>query len=215
MIIDADTGSLEVDSDWARAPLELVRQLAAFPSALIGDAQGRMNLMSARISCVTPGIHLSGTVLPVATREGDNLAVHRALDLARPGDVLVVNAGGEVNRACFGGILAAVCLQAGVAGVVLDGATRDVDELGELGLSTFARGVSPAGPFKFGPGTIGRPVACGNVVCGPGDAIIGDGDGVVVVPRARVAGVLEQTHRQAAVEDALRSRITQRSVAPA
>lgn len=212
MIIDADIESLDVTGDWLRAPLELVRQLAEFPSALIGDAQARMNVMGSGISCLTPLSPLSGTVLPVTTREGDNLAIHKALDLAQPGDVLVVNAGGDVNRACFGGILAEICVEAKVAGVVIDGAVRDVEELVTLGFSTFARGVSPAGPSKVGPGVVGRPVACGSVVCEAGDVVIGDRDGVVVVPRGRLDEVLKLTQRQVLVEEALRARIALRSV---
>lgn len=207
MIISASTDSLSIAPEWARADADILRQLADFPVALIGDAQNRMGIMNSSIRAVTPGLRLVGTILPIQTREGDNLAIHRALDDARPGDVLVINANSDTNRACFGGILGDLCLSRNVAGVIIDGATRDIDELAELGLPTFARGVSPAGPFKHGPGSVGFPVACGNVVCNPGDIVIGDDDGIVVVPSHLGAAALELTRKQASAEEQIRSLI--------
>jgi len=93
-----------------------------------------------------------------------------AVPVGRPGDVLVINANGDTNRACFGGLLGEAGVSRGIAGVVIDGATRDVDELLEMRLPVFATGTSPAGPIKNGPGLVGRAVACGNVACNPGDA---------------------------------------------
>ena len=163
--------------------------------------------MSAEIRQLTPGLSMWGTALPVLTREGDNLAVHRALDEAREGDVLVVNAQAFRDRAVFGDVLGQAFLERGVRGVVVDGAVRDVEGLQRMGMPTFARAVTPAGPFKDGPGTVGEAVACGGVVCRPGDVVLGDGDGVVVVPAGRAGAVLAATLRQAEVERLLRVRI--------
>jgi regulator of RNase E activity RraA len=145
--------------------------------------------------------------LPVHAREGDNLAIHRALDDARPGDVLVVNANAETNRAVFGDLLGEICLAKGVTGIVIDGAVRDVDELAGQGLAVYARGISPAGPWKNGPGRIGFPVACGNIVCNPGDAIIGDNDGIIVVPQHALAATLARTQAQEQTEQKMRDAI--------
>jgi regulator of RNase E activity RraA len=207
VIITASTDSIRLTPDWERPALQPIRELAQFPVALIGDAQGRTGIMHSAIRSVTPGLKLAGTVLPINTREGDNLAIHRAMDDAREGDVLVINANSDTNRACFGDILGEICISRGIAGVVIDGATRDVDELLALGLPVFARGISPAGPFKYGPGTVGTPVACGNVVCNPGDAIIGDNDGIVIVPRHLITATLDKTRAQAATEENLRAKI--------
>lgn len=207
MIITAATDTLQIAPDWERPSLSPIHELAQYPVALIGDAQGRLGVMNAAIRPVTPGLKMAGSVLPIQTREGDNLAIHRALDDARPGDVLVINANSETNRACFGDILGELCLARGIAGVVIDGATRDVDELLALGLPTFARGICPAGPFKYGPGVIGAPVACGNVVCNPGDAILGDSDGIVVIPRHLIRASLENTRAQENAEAAMRGKI--------
>lgn len=207
MIITATTDSLQLTSGWKRPDMDSIAKLAQFPVALIGDAQDRMGVMHAAIRPVTPGLKVAGTILPINTREGDNLAIHRALDDAQPGDVLVINANSDTNRACFGDILGELCISRGIAGVVIDGATRDVDELLAMGLPVFARGISPAGPFKYGPGTIGKPVACGNIVCNPGDVILGDNDGLVVVPQHLIQTALERTIAQANAEDGLRARI--------
>ncbi|MEU5838238.1 MULTISPECIES: RraA family protein [Actinomycetes] len=207
MIISAPTDSLQINAAWERPNPETIAKLSHFPVALIADAQGRMGVMNSALSSITTGLALSGSVLPILTREGDNLAIHRALDDAREGDVLVINANSETNRACFGDILGELCVSKGIAGVVIDGATRDVADLSELGLPVFARGVNPAGPFKYGPGTIGRAVACGNVVCNPGDGIFGDQDGLVVVPSANLEMVLELTMAQDAAENNLRALI--------
>ena len=116
---------------------------------------------------------------------------------------------GDTSRAAFGDILGEICVANGIAGVVIDGATRDVDELTAMKLPVFATAVTPAGPWKNGPGTVGYPVACGHVVCHPGDAIFGDGDGVVVVARDEVAAIAAATEKQDATEEALRVNIRQ------
>jgi regulator of RNase E activity RraA len=207
MFIDADTSNIRVSSNWPRPSMEEVHTLGRFPAALIGDAQSRIGVMRSDIRLRTPGLRLAGTVLPVLTREGDNLAIHRALDEAQEGDVLVINANSDTNRACFGGLLGEACVSRGITGVVIDGATRDVDELLQMKLPVFATGTSPAGPFKNGPGLVGSAVACGNVVCQPGDAIIGDSDGIVVVARDRIADLITLVQAQEAIEDRMRERI--------
>ncbi len=207
MFITVSTDSIRVADAWERAPLDLIATLAAYPVALIGDIQNRMGMMASCLRPVTRKAALSGTILPVNTREGDNLAIHRALDEARPGDVLVVNGNAEINRSVFGDLLADICIAKGVVGVVIDGSVRDVEELEGLGLPVFARGVNPAGPTKTGPGTVGLPVACGNVVCNPGDVIIGDRDGLIVVSRNDLATFGTRIVEQEAFETSLRKRI--------
>lgn len=213
MIITAETESIRVRPVTTRADPELVRDLAAFPVALIGDCLQRIGLMHHEIRPMTSHAAMAGTVYPVLCREGDNLAIHRALDEAQRGDVLVINGFGELNRALFGSVLGEACVTLGIAGVVLDGSVRDVGDLDRLGLPTFARGVTPAGPFKSGPGAIGEAVACGGVVCHPGDAIIGDGDGLIVLRADELAALPALLEAQTAVEDRMRSRIA--SLTPA
>lgn len=207
MFINASDESIEVSLDWDRVPLDVMQSIAVYPVALIGDVLQRMGMMSSVIRHLAGKPHFYGSIYPILTREGDNLAIHRALDEAKPGDVLVINGHGETNRAVFGDILGELCLARKVAAVVIDGATRDVEELNEMGLPVFARAVNPAGPSKYGPGVIGSPVACGNVVCSPGDAIFGDKDGIIVIARKRLAQLQEKLVQQEQFEAKLRERI--------
>jgi RraA family protein len=174
-----------------RPPDALVERFRQVPAAMVGDALERLWVLEGDIRSMWPGATCAGPALPVYTRAGDNLAVHRALDIARPGDVLVVNGQGDTTRALLGGLLARRAQELGLAGIVVDGAVRDVDEIEAVGLPVFARASTPAGPYKNGPAEIGLPVACGGVVCSPGDIVCGDADGVAVVPLTRAARVAD------------------------
>ena len=207
MYINASIDNIKFAGEWERPDPEKVARLGETAVAMIGDSRSRIGMMAAKIRCMTPGLVLAGAVLPILAWEGDNLAIHAALDIAQPGDVLVVNANGEVNRSVFGDILAEICLKRGVRGVVIDGAVRDVDAIIEFGLPTFASGICPAGPSKHGPGVIGKPVACGHVVCSAGDVIVGDTDGVIVVPRDEIDSTLAAIDRQLEVEKTIRGKI--------
>lgn len=207
MFIEAVTDSCRIASRWPRPDAETVAALGRFPAANIGDAQDRLGLVHSGIAARWPGARCAGPALPVLTREGDNLAIHRALDEAEPGDVLVVNGFGETSRAVFGDLLAEICLARGIAGVVLDAASRDVGAIAELGLPLWARANSPAGPTKTGPGTIGYPVAIGGVVVHPGDVLIADDDGVAVVEQSRTEAVLQRLEGIERFEAGLRQRI--------
>ena len=200
MFLKVDASSITVESFERRVDFGALRELSQYPVALIGDVVNRMGMLSGAIRPRTSLGPLAGSILPVMVREGDNLAIHRALDEAREGDVLVVNAYGFADRAVFGGLLGAGCVARGMAGVVIDGALRDAAEFDELGLPVFSRGVSPAGPYKSGPGSVGLPVACGSVVCNPGDAIIGDTDGIIVLPAESIADLIPKVAKQANYE---------------
>ena len=160
---------------------DLVARYAVVPAANVGDAQERFGI-AVGLGPVWAGARLAGPARTVWTRSGDNLYLHRALDLAEPGDVIVVNGHGDLSRALMGDLIGVRAQRLGVAGFVIDGAVRDAEALGELGLPVFACGVTPAGPYKNGPGRLDVPVAIGGVVVHPGDIIVADADGVVVVP---------------------------------
>lgn len=202
------TGAADRTQGLARRAQDDTRSLAdAFagvPTAAIGDGRDRLGFVSSHIRAVWPGARAAGRALTVLTRPGDNRALHQALDAALPGDVVVVNGGGDRSRALLGELIAERALNRGIRGMVVDGAVRDVDELRDLGFPVWAAGVSPAGPYKDGPGHIGVPVAIGGAVCATGDIVVADGDGVFVVPRLEA----EQTLRSAldVVEDEARRR---------
>jgi regulator of RNase E activity RraA len=212
MFIDVPTGNCSVET-WRRASAQTAAAFRSFPTANVGDAQDRFGLVHSAIRAQSAGARCVGSALTVLTREGDNLAIHRALDEAQPGDVLVVNGLGDETRALFGDLLAEVCLVRGVTGVVLDGVTRDVEAIAGLGLPVWARGSTAAGPTKTGPGRIGVPVAIGGVVVDPGDIVVGDGDGVAVVPRDRARETLNRLTGIETFEDELRERIRATRVA--
>lgn len=136
------------------------------------------------------GGQLVGTALTVKTRHGDNLAVHAALKIARPGDVIVVDGGGDVSQALIGEIIMAQAESIGVAGFVIDGAIRDVAAIRKGRLPCFARGVTHKGPYKNGPGAVNVAVSIGGMVVNPGDLIVGDEDGVIAIPADQARGLL-------------------------
>lgn len=163
-------------------------ELWAVTSTLLADVGAVA--MHSRIRPLTPGTRMVGRALTIQVPIGDNLAIHAALAIAKPGDLLVVDGGGYTERALMGGIMMTQAKAAGLAGVVIDGAMRDTQELQDLGLGAFAAGVHPAGPFKIGPGTVHGTIQCGGAVVHDGDWIVADDDGVVVVPSQRLDALL-------------------------
>lgn len=169
---------------------ELSARLGAIPTPNIGDAMERLGLLHGSIKAVWPGCRLAGPAFTVWTRAGDNAFLHRALAEAARGDVVVVNGEGDETRALMGELMGARARNAGIAGFVIDGAVRDSDGLMQLGVPVFARATSAAGPYKNGPGKIGCPIAVGGVAVLPGDIVVGDADGVVVISRSRAEQVV-------------------------
>ena len=143
---------------------------------------------------------MAGTAVTVRTRGGDNLAVLRAFDHCRPGDVMVIDAGGDLANAVFGGIMSLGGAALGLRGMVIDGAIRDVAEIRERDFPVYARGVSHRGPYKDGPGEINVPVTIGGMVVRPGDVIVGDQDGLVAFAPALAAATIEKALAQHAAE---------------
>lgn len=183
---------LEVlDADFPRPDRDVLERLAKLPAANIGDAMDRLGVADSAIQAVWPGARLAGPAFTVWTRPGDNQGIHRALQLAQPGDVVVVAGGGDESRALLGELIGERAINLGLAGFALDGAARDAEALGEIGMPVFARAITPAGPYKNGPSRLGTPISFGGVPVMPGDVIIGDSDGVVVVPREQAAVVAD------------------------
>ncbi|MDP4021688.1 RraA family protein [Methylobacterium sp. NEAU 140] len=151
------------------------------------------------------GGRLLGTALTVQVRAGDNLAIHQALEEARPGDVLMVDGGGDASRALVGDIMKAIAESRGVAGFVIDGAIRDVAAFAASDFPCYARAAIHRGPYKVGPGTINGPVSVGGWIVNPGDVVVGDADGVVTFPPALAPTLIEAVRAQDAREaEALR-----------
>jgi len=169
---------------WERPTAEQRDRLGSLPTANIADAMHRLGAMDAAIKPVWDGATVVGAAYTVWTRPGDNAGIHEALKHVEPGDVLVVNGGADESRALIGELVGGRAKGRGVVGFVIDGAVRDAPGLAEYGMPVFARAITPAGPYKDGPYVAGASTAVGGVVVNPGDVIVGDADGVVVVPLA-------------------------------
>jgi regulator of RNase E activity RraA len=179
------TGSLgfRIVSGVPRPDQELVDRFRGLASSNLADAMGRFRFMDPAIQMRT-GLPLCGVAITVNARPGDNLMVHKALELAQPGDIVVVSTNGNLVNSVFGEIMGHVAIAARLGGIVVDGAIRDVEALIRLEFPVFSRTVSPGACDKDGPGEINVPICCGNTVVMPGDIIVGDRDGVVAVPGA-------------------------------
>lgn len=167
----------------------------------------RLGALDPRIKPVWAGATIAGFAYTVWTRAGDNKFLHEAIGNAAAGDVLVVNGESDESRALLGELMAERAKVNGLAGFVVDGAVRDAETIGEIGLTVFARAVTPAGPFKYGPGRLGCTVAVGGVAVSSGDIVLGDSDGVVIVPRADADTVLQAAEAKFADETARREEI--------
>ncbi|MFG2964886.1 RraA family protein [Streptomyces sp. NPDC048288] len=196
--------NVRTSTAWERVDGHVLDRFRAHSVANLGDALDRLNIVDGGIAPVWNGATAVGTALPVLTVAGDNKAVIEALDHIRPGDILVINAFGYDGRAIIGDNLAQRFAVFGAVGAVVDGYVRDAAIIEKLGVPVFARGLTPAGPFKNGPGVIGESVAIGGVVVNPGDIVAADGDGVIVIPPHRaeeaLRGVEEIVAREAALD---------------
>jgi len=184
--------NIRVTSDWNRPAPELLEAFRDCSVANLGDAMDRLGIVDGGIKPIWSGARAVGAALPVLTVAGDNKAVIDALDHIHPGDILVINAFGYNGRAIMGDNLAQRFDFHGAVGAVVDGYVRDRAIIEELRFPVFARGLTPAGPFKHGPGTIGAAVAIGGVVINAGDIVAADDDGVIAIPLDRATEVLAE-----------------------
>lgn len=180
----------KIFSEIQRTPADVLKRLAEHGVARISDVMAGGGLMNPALSPLEPGTKIAGCAITVWVKPGDGLFLLPALDLAQPNDVLVVNAGGLTDYSLFGDGVGSVMKARGVAGLVLDGAVRDADGLRALGFPVYCRGVTALGGSTTGPGAVNIPIACGSVVVSPGDVVVGDDDGIVVVPHEDVQRVL-------------------------
>lgn len=186
---------------------ELIARFALLPVANVSDSMHRMSAAGPRLQAFHRGGQLAGPALTVKTRPGDNLMLHKAIDLALPGDVVVVDAGGDLTNSLMGELMLAHAIKRGIAGFVLYGAIRDADAFRASDLPVWAMGVTHRGPYKDGPGEINVPIALEGMVIAPGDLVLGDADGVLAVPAESAGEVLERTEAKQAVETAQMERI--------
>jgi regulator of RNase E activity RraA len=193
-----------IRTDWERPEPEIVAALGTFETPVISDLMNRLYAVETAIKPLThPDLRIAGPALTVKVFPGDNLMVHKSLDIAQPGDVVIVDASASSLTAVLGDLISTKARHRGITGFVVDGLVRDLPAIRALGdFPVFARGVTPIGPLHRGPGEIGYPIACGGIVVNSGDIIIGDLNGVVVVPRDIAEALLMRlTDRQLAEAD--------------
>ena len=177
---------------------EVVARFRELPVANVSDSMSRMTAGGPRLRPMHAGGVLAGPALTVKTRPGDNLMLHKAIALSEPGDVIVVDAGGDLTKALMGDLMLAQMVKRGLGGIVINGAIRDSAAIRAGTYPVFAAGVTHRGPYKDGPGEINVPVAIDGMVIAPGDLVIGDDDGLLCVPYDQV----EQVHAAAAAKHA-------------
>ncbi len=192
----------DIRRDFERVPPDVVAQASGFAASILADVAGRRGTLDGRIAPVSPSMRMAGSAFTIEVRAGDNLMIHAAMTMARPGDVLVIDGKGDRSCALMGSIMMNACKKLGLAGVVIDAAVRDSEELRGLGFPVFAVGANPNGPTKFVPGRINWPISCGGVSVQPGDLVVGDADGVVVVEREKAASILGAAAKKVAEERA-------------
>lgn len=173
-----------------RADKSPVEAFASIPTAIISYNLNRRTAAGPSVRPMHKGGRLAGTALTVKTRPGDNLMIHKAADMAKPGDVIVVDAGGDLTNSLIGELIVSHARSCGVVGFVVNGAIRDVDILGAEDYPIYAAGVSHRGPYKDGPGEVGTMISLDGMVIESGGIIIGDLDGEVSIPRLEAAKVL-------------------------
>jgi len=188
-------------TDVPRAPDALIDRFLDVPTAHISDCMQRLFAAGAPLRPLHRGGKLLGNALTVKVRPGDNLMVHKAIDMAQRRDVIVVDAGGDVTQAIIGELMMRHAQKRGIAGLVINGAVRDLATIGADTYPVYGAGVTHRGPYKDGPGEINVPVAIGGMVVHPGDIVVGDEDGVVAVPLLEAEGILELTAAQRRRED--------------
>lgn len=189
------------EAEFARLDADALAAWSGIPPAIASDCMNRAQAMAARVKPVLPGTRLTGQARTVTCMVGDNSAIHAAIRLIRPGEVLVIDAGGHSDTALWGGLLTQAALSRGAAGVVIDGAVRDVAELRESRFPCFAAAHVPAGPHKGFGGTVDAVITCAGCVVAPGDIVLGDDDGIAVVPLARAGELLAACRAKLAQEE--------------
>jgi 4-hydroxy-4-methyl-2-oxoglutarate aldolase len=197
-----------VNGEIERADREVVSAFEGVPSSIASDVTGNVRFaMDSGIKPVYEGAGLAGSAVTVKAEPGDNLIIHKAITMAEPGDVLVIDANGYVETGHLGELMCASCKANDLAGIVIDGAVRDRIDIAEMDFPVYARGVHPQGPLKQNAGSINVTVTCGEVAVEPGDVIVGDDEGVTVVPRERAEQTLEAAKEKLTAERNTRERV--------
>nr|WP_067293978.1 methyltransferase [Marinobacterium profundum] len=199
---NSNNNTSDVIKEIERVSPGVVSEAFQYQAAILADVNGRRGAMNGRIQGLSPKMKMAGPAFTVEVRPGDNLMIHAALALAKPGDVLVIDGKGDLSAALMGTIMMTQAETLGLAGVIVDGAVRDAEEIREMGYPVFAAGTNPNGPTKLVPGRVNWPVSVGGVTVRPGDLVVADFDGVVVIEKEKAEGLLPLAAKKHADETA-------------
>ena len=190
----------DIRRDFERVSPDVVQRASRFAASILADVAGRRGTVDGRIRPLSTATRLAGPAFTIEIRPGDNLMIHAAMAMAKPGDILVVDGKADRNCALMGSIMLNACKKLGLGGMVLDAAHRDTEELLALGFPVYSVGANPNGPTKYVPGRINWPISCGGVAVSPGDLVVGDADGVVIIEREKAESMLELAIKKVADE---------------
>lgn len=197
----------QIARDFPRPTKEQIEAFRQIGAATAHEAMGRRGAVDSAIKPIYPGIRVLGPAFTIQTPPGDNLTLHAALKLAKPGDVIVVDAGDYTEQGAFGDVMATSALSLGIGGLVTNGGVRDAEAIRDLGFAIFSRSISIKGTIKAALGDINQTIVFGGVSIDPGDLVLGDDDGIVVIPREEIDIVLAESRKRDEKEAAIRARL--------
>ncbi|EKL1160987.1 RraA family protein [Klebsiella pneumoniae] len=183
--------------------LPLLEAFRLLPAAVVADCMSRLPALSSEIKLMSAPKKpvMCGLAVTVKARSGDNLMLHKAMDIAGKNDVIVVSNEGDRSQSLMGEVMSTYAQFRGIEGIVLDAPIRDIEGISKMSFPLYAAGHTPGGPFKDGPGEINVPIACGKIHVCPGDIVLGDADGVIIIPRLDAAQILEEAQQYLIVDD--------------
>ena len=187
--------------------MDLIKQLSQFSAATVHEALGKYGNLPSAIKPISSTMKVCGPAYTVKTMPRDNILLHRAYAYANPGDVIIANCSGFYEAGYWGDLMSLGAKTKGINGLVIDGCVRDADDIEAMGFAVFSRGLCILGTYNHGDGFLNEPIVIGDVLINPGDIIIGDRDGVVVVPQNRIAEAIEMSTAREAKEENIRRQL--------